>query len=48
MIWTIIVVLVILWLFGLVVDIGSNLVHILLVGALIALVYNLLTDRREV
>ena len=46
MLWTIIVVLVILWLLGFSFHIGGSLIHILLVLALIVLVYNLLTGRR--
>ena len=46
MLWTILVVLVILWLLGFSFNIGGNLIHILLVLALIVLVYNLLTGRR--
>jgi hypothetical protein len=45
MLWTIIVILVILWLLGFL-YLGSNLIHILLVIALIVLVYNLVTGRR--
>jgi len=48
MLWTILVVLVILWLLGFSFNIGGNLIHILLVLALIVLVYNLLTGRRGV
>jgi hypothetical protein len=48
MLWTILVVLVILWLLGFSFHIGGNLIHILLVIALIVLVYNLLTGRRGV
>ncbi|OGO74003.1 MAG: hypothetical protein A3G84_01595 [Chloroflexi bacterium RIFCSPLOWO2_12_FULL_71_12] len=49
MLWTIIAVLLILWLLGLVAlpDIGS-LIHLLLVLALVALVVQLLTGRRTV
>lgn len=46
MLWTVIVVLVILWLLGFTFHIGGGLIHILLVIALIVLVYNLLTGRR--
>jgi len=45
MLWTIIVVLVVLWALGLLVHIGGALVHILLVLALIVLLYNLLSRR---
>jgi hypothetical protein len=43
--WTIITVLVVLWLIGLVVHIGGGLIHILLVVAVILVVVNLLTGR---
>ena len=46
--WTIVVILVVLWLLGLVFQFGGNLIHLLLVIALIVLVYNLLTGRRTV
>ena len=47
--WLIIVVLIILWLLGFfAVHIGGNLIHILLVIALILLVYRLATGRRVV
>lgn len=45
MLWTIIAVLLILWLLGNVASIGP-LVHILIVIALIVLVYQLVTGRR--
>jgi hypothetical protein len=48
MLWTIIVVLVVLWLLGFTLHIGGALIHILLVLALIVLVYNLLVGRRGV
>ena len=47
LLWVIIVVLVILWLLGYVaLPIGGNLIHILLVIALILVVYRLATGRR--
>lgn len=47
LLWTIIVILVILWIIGfLIVHVGGGLIHILLVIALILLVWNLLTGRR--
>jgi hypothetical protein len=48
MLWTILVVLVVLWLIGLLAHIGGGLIHLLLVVALIVLVINLLTGRRTV
>ena len=48
MLWTILVVLVILWLLGLISHVGGNLIHLLLVVAVIVLIYNLVTGRRSV
>ena len=44
--WTVVVVLVVLWLLGLVIHIGGGLIHLLLVVALIVLLYNLFVGRR--
>jgi uncharacterized membrane protein YtjA (UPF0391 family) len=48
MLWTIIVVLLILWLLGFTLHIAGGLIHILLVIALVMLVINLITGRRAV
>lgn len=48
LLWAIIVLLVVFWLFGLVLNIGGGFIHLLLVLALIVLLYNLLTGRRTV
>ena len=48
MLWTILVVLVVLWLLGFVSHVGGNLIHILLVLALIVLIYNVVIGRRSV
>jgi hypothetical protein len=48
MIYTIVVVLVVLWLIGLLAHIGGGLVHLLLVIALIVFIWNLVTGRRGV
>ncbi len=48
MLWTIVVVLVVLWLFGLISAIGGSLVHILLVIALILVVINLIQGKKAV
>jgi hypothetical protein len=45
LIWTLIVILFVLWLVGFVVHFGGGLIHILLVIAVILLVFNLLTGR---
>lgn len=44
--WTVIVVLFVLWALGLVFSIGGGLIHTLLVVALILVVYNLVTKGR--
>ena len=48
MLWTIIVILVVLWLLGFTLHVGGGLIHILLVVAVIVLIYNLITGRRGV
>lgn len=47
MLWTIFVVLVILWLLGFTLHIGGALIHLLLVVGLVVLVINLLSGRRS-
>ena len=45
--WTIAVILVVLWLVGfLLVHVGGPLIHLLLVIAVVVVLYNLLTGRR--
>jgi hypothetical protein len=46
MLWTVVVVLLALWLLGIVLKITSGLIHILLVVALIVIVMRLLSGRR--
>jgi hypothetical protein len=46
MLWTIVAVLVILWLLGFSLSIGGGLIHLLLVLALVVVVINLLSGRR--
>jgi hypothetical protein len=46
MLWTVLVVLLILWLLGFGLHIGGGLIHLLLVVALVVLVINLLSGRR--
>jgi hypothetical protein len=46
MLWTIFVVLGILWLLGFSLHVGGGLIHLLLVVALVVLVYNLVSGRR--
>jgi hypothetical protein len=46
MLWTICVVLFILWLLGFCMHIGGGLIHLLLVVGLVMLVFNLVSGRR--
>jgi hypothetical protein len=48
MLWTIFVILLILWLLGFSFHVAGGLVHILLVVALVVLIFNLLSGRRGV
>jgi hypothetical protein len=46
MLWTIVAILIILWLLGFSLHVAGGLVHILLVIALVVIVINLLQGRR--
>jgi len=46
MLWTIVAVLVVMWLLGLTVNIGGGLIHLLLVAAVVAVVFQLISGRR--
>jgi hypothetical protein len=48
MLWTIMVVLLILWLLGFGLHVGGGLIHLLLVVAVVVLIYNLVSGRRAV
>jgi Family of unknown function (DUF5670) len=48
MLWTIVAILLVLWLLGLVGGVGGSLIHALLVIAVVVLIYNLLSGRRAV
>ena len=48
MLWTIFAILLVLWLLGFSFHVGGSLIHILLVLAVIALLFNLFTGRRTV
>ena len=48
MLWTIFVILLVLWLLGFSFHIAGSLIHILLVVALVILVVNLISRRRSV
>ena len=47
MLWSILIVLLILWLLGFGLHIGGGLVHLLLVVAVVVLIYNLVSGRRR-
>jgi hypothetical protein len=46
MLWTIIVILIVLWLLGFLTHVGGGLIHLLLVIAVIVLIINLIQGRR--
>jgi hypothetical protein len=48
MLWTVVVLLLVLWALGLTLKIAGGLIHILLVIALIVVIFRLLTGRRVV
>jgi hypothetical protein len=47
MLWTICVILLIMWLLGFTLHVGGGLIHLLLVVAVIVVIYNLLAGRRS-
>jgi hypothetical protein len=47
MLWTIFVVILVLWLLGFSFHIAGSLIHLLLVVAVVVLIFNLLTGRRS-
>ena len=47
MLWTIFVIILVLWLLGFSLHIAGSLIHLLLVVALIVLVINLISGRRS-
>ncbi len=48
MLWTIFVILLILWLLGFSLHIAGGLIHILLVVAVVVMIFNLVSGRRAV
>ena len=48
MLWTILVILLVLWLIGLLSNVGGGFIHLLLVVAVIVLAINLISGRRAV
>ena len=47
MVWTIFVILLILWLLGFSFHIAGGMVHLLLIVAVVVLIFNLLSGRRS-
>jgi hypothetical protein len=47
MLWTIFVVLLVLWLLGFSLHIGGGLIHLLIVVAVVVLIFNLITGSRR-
>ena len=48
MLWTIVVILLVLWLLGLIGQVGGGLIHLLLVVAAVVFLIQLLSGRRTV
>lgn len=48
MLWTILVILLVLWLIGVLSSVGGSFIHLLLLVALVVLIINLVTGRRAV
>lgn len=48
MLWTILVILLVLWLLGFLAHVGGGMIHLLLVVAVIVLIINLVSGRRTV
>ena len=48
MLWTVLVILLLMWALGLGFSVGGSLIHLLLVVALVVLVINLLQGRRGI
>jgi hypothetical protein len=46
MLWTIAVILIVLWALGLITHVAGGLIHLLLVIAIIVIVFNLIRGRR--
>ena len=48
MLWTVIGILLLLWLVGLLAHVGGGLIHLVLVVAVVVLLFQLITGRRSV
>lgn len=46
MLWTLLVILMVLWAVGLAANVAGGLIHILLVAAVVVFLFNLLSGRR--
>ena len=46
MLWTVLVIMLVLWLLGFSFHVGGGLIHLLLVVAAVVLIFNLLAGRR--
>jgi len=44
--WAIVIILVVLWLLGLVLNVAGGLIHVLLIIAIVVVLYNLFIGRR--
>ena len=47
MLWTIVVILFVLWLLGFSMHVGGGLIHALLIIAIVVFLYNLISGRRS-
>ena len=48
LLWTVLVIVVVLWLLGFALNVAGGLIHLLLILAAVILIYNLLTSRSAV
>ena len=48
MLWTVLVVLVVMWLLGFSMHVGGGLIHLLLVVALVVFIFQMISGRRRV
>ena len=48
MLWTILMIILVLWVVGLIADIGGGLIHLLLIVAAVVFLFQLLAGRRTV
>jgi hypothetical protein len=46
LLWALVVILVVLWLLGLVLNVAGGLIHVLLIVAVVVVLYNLFINRR--